>query len=206
MRRALSERLSRLRFELEVAHNLRRDTSPPLPARFRHFGERSVIVPPARVSHPEFITIGDEVVLHEHAWLAVYDAHDDIVPNLSIGSRTRIGRFAHIACVGDVHIGEDVLTADMIFIGDTHHGFTDAAPISRQPMAAPKPVVIDRGAFLGIRSTVLEGVTIGENAYVAAGAVVTTDVPPRTVVAGNPAHPVKQWDASAAAWVKPGEI
>jgi acetyltransferase-like isoleucine patch superfamily enzyme len=199
---SVAERLARLRHELAVARDLRRHTSPPLPARFAHYGAGSVIVPPARVNNPDCISIGDGVVIHEHAWLAVYRKHGDLAPHLSIGDRTRIGRFAHIACVGDIRIGEDVLTADMIFIGDTHHGFDDAdEPISRQPMAVPKPVVIERGAFLGIRATVLEGVTIGENAYVAAGAVVTEDVEPRTIVVGNPARPVKRWDASADAWV-----
>ena len=202
MKPTITERLARLRVELVVARNLRRDTTPPLPARFAHFGPGSVIVPPARVTSPDCISIGAGVVIHEHAWLAVYRMHDDVTPRLEIGSGTRIGRFAHIACVGDIRIGEDVLTADMVFIGDTHHGFGDAAtPISRQPMALPKPVVIGRGAFLGIRATILEGVTIGENAYVAAGAVVTEDVEPRTIVAGNPARAVKRWDESAAAWI-----
>ncbi len=197
-----TERLARLRLELAVARGLRRDTSPPLPSRFAHFGAGAVIVPPARVNNPDCISIGDGVVIHEHAWLAVYRMHSALDPRLEIGSRTRIGRFAHIACIGDVRIGDDVLTADMVFIGDTHHGFDDLAdPISRQPMALPKPVVIERGAFLGIRATVLEGVTIGENAYVAAGAVVTQDVEARTIVAGNPARPVKRWDPSAEAWV-----
>lgn len=202
MKPPLTERLARLRIELAVARGLRRDTSPPLPSRFAHLGSRTIIVPPARVNNPDCISIGDDVVIHEHAWLAVYRMHADVTPRLEIGARTRIGRFAHIACVGDVRIGEDVLTADMIFIGDTHHGFDSGSePISRQPMALPKPVVIERGAFLGIRATVLEGVTIGENAYVAAGAVVTEDVDARTIVAGNPARPVKRWDASAEAWI-----
>lgn len=197
------ERLARLRHELAVARGLRRDTSPPLPSAFAHFGPNAVIVPPARVTNPASISIGEGVVIHEHAWLAVYAVHENVTPRLEIGSRTRIGRFAHIACVGDIRIGEEVLTADMIFIGDTHHGFDDdSRPISLQPMALPKPVVIERGAFLGIRATVLEGVTIGENAYVAAAAVVTEDVAPRTIVAGNPARPVKRWDAAAEAWVR----
>jgi acetyltransferase-like isoleucine patch superfamily enzyme len=200
----LSERLARLRHQLSVARDLRRHTTPPPPSAFAHFGSGSVIVPPARVNNPDCISIGDGVVIHEHSWLAVYAVHEGVTPRLEIGSRTRIGRFAHVACVGDIRIADDVLTADMIFVGDTHHGFADAAePIGRQPMAPPKPVVIECGAFLGIRATVLEGVTVGENAYVAAGAVVTEDVPPRTIVAGNPARPVKRWDAAADAWVRP---
>lgn len=202
-RAPFTERLGRLRFALQVARNLRRDNAVPPPHAFAHFGRASVIVPPARVANPQWIAIGDEVVLHEGAWLSVVRADSATVPRLEIGDRARIGRFAHIACAGEVRIGPEVLAADMIFIGDTHHGFADPArPVSHQPLAPPRPVVIERGAFLGIRATVLEGVTIGENAYVAAGAVVVDDVEPRTVVAGNPARPVRRWDPAAEAWVR----
>jgi acetyltransferase-like isoleucine patch superfamily enzyme len=68
-------------------------------------------------------------------------------------------------------------------------------------MTDPQPVRICRGAFLGIRSVILPGVTVGENAYVAAGAVVFDDVPPRTVVVGNPARAVRAYDPDAGEWV-----
>src|SRR5581483_11176218 len=100
-------------------------------------------------------------------------------------------------------IGEDVLTSERVFIGDTYHGYEDVSrPVIAQPMAPPEKVTIERGAFLGIGSIVLAGVTIGEQGYVAAGAVVTQDVPARTVVAGNPARPVKVWDDGAADWIR----
>jgi acetyltransferase-like isoleucine patch superfamily enzyme len=100
-----------------------------------------------------------------------------------------------------VSIGEDVLTADHVFIADTYHGFEQSGvPIMQQPMAAARPVAIARGAFLGIRAIVLPGVRIGENAYVGAGAVVHRDVPDRTVVVGNPARPVRTWDEARGAW------
>lgn len=201
----LAEQLGRLRFALQVARNLRRDNAVPPPGAFARFGRASVIVPPARVTNPQWIAVGDEVVLHEGAWLSVVQVDPDRPPRLEIGDRTRIGRFAHIACAGEVRIGPEVLAADMVFIGDTHHGFADPTlPVSRQPLAPPRPVVIERGAFLGIRAAVLEGVTIGENAYVAAGAVVVDDVAPRCVVAGNPARPVRRWDADAGEWVRRG--
>lgn len=201
----LAEQLGRLRFALQVARNLHRDNAVPPPGAFARFGRASVIVPPARVTNPQWIAVGDEVVLHEGAWLSVVQVDPDRPPRLEIGDRTRIGRFAHIACAGEVRIGPEVLAADMVFIGDTHHGFADPTlPVSRQPLAPPRPVVIERGAFLGIRAAVLEGVTIGENAYVAAGAVVVDDVAPRCVVAGNPARPVRRWDADAGEWVRRG--
>jgi acetyltransferase-like isoleucine patch superfamily enzyme len=180
---------------------LRHDLSPPPPEAYAAFGDGAVIVPPARVNNPDCIEIGEQTVLLEGAWLAVYPQDGMPRPRLRIGARTRIGRSCHIACVGSVSIGAEVLTADHVFIADTYHGFEQfGVPIMRQPMAPPKPVVVERGAFLGIRSVVLQGVTVGENAYVGAGAVVDRSVPARTVVVGNPATPVRTWDASTQAW------
>ena len=54
-----------------------------------------------------------------------------------------------------------------------------------------KPITLRRGAWIGARAIILPGVTVGEGAVVASGAVVTKDVPPRTIVGGNPAKPIK---------------
>jgi acetyltransferase-like isoleucine patch superfamily enzyme len=178
-----------------------RDTTPPPPEAYGAHGRNTWVVPPARVTCPDRIFLGDEVVILEHSWLSVVRAVDGVEPRLTIGDRTRIGRLAHIACVGEIEIGPDVLTAERIFIGDTYHGYEDAArPVLEQPMAAPEKVVIGAGAFLGIGAVVLMGVTVGEGAYVAAGAVVTADVEPRTLVVGNPARAVKRWDDAAGGW------
>jgi acetyltransferase-like isoleucine patch superfamily enzyme len=180
-----------------------RDLTPPDPSAYGAHGERTWVVPPARVTAPERIFLGDDVTILEHAFLSVAAAVPGIVPTLRIGDRTRIGRFAHIACVGEVEIGPDVLTSDRVFIGDTHHGYEDPAqPVVAQAMASPQRVHIERGAFLGIGSAVLMGVTIGEHAYVGAGAVVTEDVAPRTVVVGNPARAIRRWDDASASWVE----
>ncbi|MEY2565783.1 MAG: hypothetical protein QOE35_312 [Actinomycetota bacterium] len=200
--RRATAKASRLRDELALTRRVARDLRVPPPSAFAAFGDSSVIVPPARVNGPQCITVGDGVVLLEGSWLAVFPQPGYPAPRLTIGDRTRIGRSCHIACVGEVTIGEDVLTADQIYIADTYHGFEQPGrPIAQQPMAPPRPVVIERGAFLGIRSVVLQGVTVGSNAYVGAGAVVTEDVPPRTVVVGNPARVVRRYDETSARWV-----
>ncbi|MDY6950048.1 MAG: acyltransferase [Thermodesulfobacteriota bacterium] len=59
------------------------------------------------------------------------------------------------------------------------------------------PVLIKRGVFLGARSVILPGVTIGEKSVVGAGSVVTRDVPPNTIVAGVPAKAIRSTDAGA---------
>ena len=186
----------------KLAATTARVLTPPAPSAYKSFGHGSVVVPPARVASPELIDIGDEVVIHEHSWLSVVAAVDGITPQLSIGDRTSLGMLCHIACVGNVEIGPDVLTAPRVFIGDTYHGYEDVhRPIIDQPTAEPRKVTIGRGAFLGAGAVILRGVTIGDGAYVGAGAVVTRDVPPRSVAIGNPARVVRRFDDATAEWV-----
>ena len=172
------------------------------PDDFASFGARSWIAAPAVVKSPGRISIGDDVQVFPRAWLSVVEEHlgTRYEPRLTIGDRVKLGHDLVIACIGEVVIEDDVLVSDRVFIGDTSHGFSDPdTPVHAQPMTPPKPVRIGRGAFLGVGSIVLGGVSIGPNGYVAAGAVVTKDVPARTVVAGNPAVPIKKWDGRA--WV-----
>jgi len=201
--KGMRSRLSDIRRSRQAATATVRSLTPPPPSAFAAFGKGSWIVPPARVSTPGAISIGNRVIIHEHAWLSVVAAVSGITPSLRIEDGCSIGRLCHIACVGEVVIEEEVLTADRVFIGDTYHGYEDPhLAILDQPMAHPRPVRIGRGAFLGIGAIVLPGVTVGEQAYVAAGAVVTGDVAARTMVLGNPARTVRRYDPERG-WMSP---
>lgn len=174
-----------------VAKQARHDTTPPPPRAFARFGSGSVLVPPTRVTLPELVSIGDGVVILEGCWLSVVHAHPEIVPRLTIGDGTRLGRGLSIACIGEVTVGPDVMASDDVFIADCYHDYRDPhTPILYQPMSMPEPVEIGAGAFLGAESIILPGVRIGAGAYVGEGAVVTRDVPAGAVVFGNPARVV----------------
>ena len=189
------------RYRRRVAAHAALDTTPPDRASFGAFGERTVVVPPARVATPGRIFLGNDVTILENSFISVVAAVPGVVPKLTIGDRTQIGVQAHIACVGEIEIGPDVLTAPRTFIGDTYHRYQDPdLPVIKQPMATPAKVVVGAGSFLGIGSAVLRGVTVGEHAYVSAGAIVTRDVEPFTVVAGNPAVAVRRWDPDTREW------
>lgn len=173
--------------------------APPYAA----LGAGSFVAPGASITCPHRVEIGSGVTIMPGAWLSVVEEHlgRRYEPRLRIGDRAWLGRDIVIACMGLVEIGADVLTADRVFVGDTYHGYRDPQrPIAQQAMSEPRPVRIGAGAFLGVGSIVLPGVTIGENGYVGAGAVVTSDVPARAVVAGNPARVIRRWDDAAGAW------
>jgi acetyltransferase-like isoleucine patch superfamily enzyme len=199
LRRRAGEERARRRTAADTARVL----SPPAPSEFGAYGRNTWIVPPARVSLPSSVFLGDDVTILERSFLSVVAAVPGITPRLTIGDRTSIGAQSHIACVGEIDIGPEVLTAARIFIGDTYHRYEDPSmPVLDQPMATPEKVTIGRGSFLGIGSAVLMGVSVGEHAYVAAGAVVTADVEPHTLVVGNPARPIKRWDPSREEWLR----
>ena len=75
-------------------------------------------------------------------------------------------------------------------------------PICKQPIIHKGPIIIKKGSWLAFGCHILSGVTIGEHSVVAANSVVTKDVPPYSVVAGNPARIVKQYDFEKKKWVR----
>jgi acetyltransferase-like isoleucine patch superfamily enzyme len=166
----------------------------PPPSAFASFGEGSVIVPPARVEAPEFIHIGDRVIIHEDAWISAQTGKNDSLPSLSFGSDTRIQRFVKIICHGSITIGRGVLIADRVYISDVEYvpGYRRVDNCGR-PMTEPLPIAIEDGAFIGMGAVVKPGVKIGKFAYVAVNSIVTEDVPERTMVVGAPARAVRRW-------------
>jgi acetyltransferase-like isoleucine patch superfamily enzyme len=94
-----------------------------------------------------------------------------------------------------VEIGDELTGGALVTIYDTHFH-----PIEEGTPTKVAPVRIGRNVWLGHACTILPGVTIGDHAVVGSGAVVSRDVPPRTLVAGNPAKPVRELEASDGWW------
>jgi acetyltransferase-like isoleucine patch superfamily enzyme len=173
--------------------------------RFARIGPGTTLARPSIVDHPERVRLGAGVSLGPHAWLAlVVERHVQVTqetvvaqrfePWLTIGDRTRFGRDLTVACCAEVTIGADVVGGDRILLADTYHDYRDpSTPISAQAMAEPRPLRIEDGAWIGTAVVVNRGLTIGAGAVVEHGSVVTSDVPPRAVVAGDPARVVRTW-------------
>ncbi|TPG44230.1 acyltransferase [Roseomonas nepalensis] len=92
---------------------------------------------------------------------------------------------ANISVSGSLTIGHDVAIAENVTIWDA-----DGHAIEGRP-TGPQPVVIGNHVWIGLNATILKGVTIGDGAVIAAGAVVTRDVPAGMLAAGVPARPVR---------------
>jgi len=106
---------------------------------------------------------------------------------LSFGDDVDVGEFCVLRASGGLTIGCRVLVAAHAVI--TTRGHPEALP--RWGHVVDAPVAIEDDVWIGAGAIVLPGVTVGEGAIVAAGAVVTRDVPPRTIVGGVPAERIR---------------
>jgi lipopolysaccharide O-acetyltransferase len=198
-------RAVRRRRDQRWLHRLVRDTEaallPPAPWAFHRFGASSVIVPPARIQGAEFIEVGDGALIHEHVWFEVQSREGQPTPQLVIGDNAMLNRFVKIVCLGSVTLGRRCVLSDRVYISDVEYvpGHAGVAPMQR-PLTDPLPIVIGEGAFLGVGTVVKPGVTIGEFAYIAAAAIVTNDIPPRSLAIGVPARVVRQYDERTGQW------
>ncbi len=107
--------------------------------------------------------------------------------NLQFGTFVAIDDDVNLYCVDKIIIGTKVAISREAFLCTASH---DISIASRPLITAP--IIIDDGVWIGARATILPGVHIGEGAIVAAGAIVTKDVEPWTVVGGNPAKFIKK--------------
>lgn len=116
----------------------------------------------------------------------------------NFGRFIQLGRnvFINHACsfldLGGITIEDEVMIGPRVNITSENH----SVEVARRKTLVPGAVVIKRNAWIGAGATILPGVTVGENSVVAAGAVVTKDVPANTVLAGVPAKMIKQIEAS----------
>lgn len=120
------------------------------------------------------------------------------VGDVLIGNNTRIGIGNTV--IGPVKIGNDVILAQNVVISGLNHGYQDVnTPIKDQPVITSEVTVEDE-AWIGANSTIVAGVTIGKHSIVAAGSVVTRNIPPFTVAGGNPARIIRQYNEQTGDW------
>lgn len=146
---------------------------------------------------PHGIEIGENTIVMHGAILHVYNFRDLPNAGIKIGKDSLIGEYSVIRGQGGVTIGDRVYTSPFTQIIAVNHVFDDPQrPFVEQGITA-EGIVIEDDVWLGASCVVTDGVRIGKGAVVAAGAVVTKDVPPHTVVAGVPAKVLKTIDGQS---------
>ena len=140
---------------------------------------------------PQGIFIGDHTFVMHGSELHVYNFRDLPSAGIWIGSNSYIGESCIIRGQGGVRLGDSVLLAPGVQILAVNHLFDDPSrPVIQQGITA-QGVTVGDGAWIGAGAILLDGVTVGKGAVVGAGAVVTQDVPPHTLAVGTPARVVR---------------
>jgi len=153
---------------------------------YQQRGRESVVHRSVRMDTPPYrrFSLGERSVIESFS--CINNAVGDVV----IGHHTRIG--LHNTIIGPVTVGNHVNLAQGITVTALNHNFADASLRIDEQGVSTLPVTIEDDVWIGANAVVLPGVTVGTHSVVAAGAVVSRDVPPYSLVAGVPAKVIKK--------------
>jgi len=148
---------------------------------YQHRGRGSKIYGSVRMDTPPYrrFSLGRRSVVESYA--CINNAVGDVI----IGDHTRIG--LHCTIIGPVNIGNHVNLAQGITVTALNHNFADGELRIDQQGVSTQPVSIGDDVWIGTNAVILPGVTIGKHVVIAAGAVVTKDIPDNSLAMGVPA-------------------
>lgn len=155
---------------------------PVLRAGFARVGVGTVVMAPSMLQGVHRIALGDGVLMRDGGWLATEGEH----ARIEVGDGCYLGHRVHLHSIDPVRIGDRCVLADNVMVTSTDHD-----RVVRSSVHGTGPVDIGDDVFIGQNAVVLGGVTIGDGATVAAGAVVVRDVAAGAVVGGVPARPLR---------------
>lgn len=152
---------------------------------YQHRGRGSKVYWSVRMDTPPYRRFS----LGRHSVVESFSCINNAVGDVTVGDYTRIG--LHNTVIGPVAIGSHVNMAQGVTVTALNHNFRNPSKFIDQQGISTRIVTIGDDVWIGAGAVVLPGVTIGPHSVVAAGAVVTRDVPPCSLVAGVPAGIVK---------------
>lgn len=120
-----------------------------------------------------------------------HNFHCDLGSNIHVGDNFYAGFNCTILDMAEVRIGNNCLIAPNVGIYTAGHNIN---PIDRYKTGYAKPIIIGHNVWIGGHCVIIGGVKIGDNSIIAAGSVVTKDVPENSIFAGNPAKKIRDID------------
>jgi acetyltransferase-like isoleucine patch superfamily enzyme len=140
----------------------------------------------------EGIQLGNRVTIGKYAVIRPSNLYGGAIgAGLIMGDHSNIGPFAYVGCSGLIRIGNNVMISPRVSLYAENHVIAGINIPMKEQGVTQKGIVIEDDCWIAANSIILDGVTVGRGSVVAAGAVVTRDVPPYSVVAGVPATIIK---------------
>lgn len=136
----------------------------------------------------------------DHSGVEAFSTINNGVGDVFIGHHSLIGLSNVI--IGPVSIGNHVILAQHVVLSGLNHSYEDITTPIRSQGTITRPIRIEDECWIGANVVVTSGVTVGFHSVVAAGSVVTKDVPPYSIVAGNPARLIRQYNPESQQWEK----
>jgi len=150
------------------------------------------------------VSLGNSVSLREYAWLSVATEDPTGEPTIVLEDNCHIGFGSIITAKNRVHLERDVLVGQMVLIVDHNHAYEDITmPIVGQGITEGGTIRIGQGTWIGHGASIIcprGELKIGRNCVIAANAMVMRSIPDYSVVTGNPATIIRQYDPERGAW------
>jgi acetyltransferase-like isoleucine patch superfamily enzyme len=137
------------------------------------------------------LTLEDYSWIGSHSQIKVSFTWNAPGKYIRIGKHVGIGEFAHLGGAGGLEIGDDCIIGPYFSCHPENHNFSDLRNVIREQGVNQQGIKIGKNCWIGAKVTILDGVTVGDNCVIAAGAVVTKSMPANAVIGGVPAKVIR---------------
>jgi acetyltransferase-like isoleucine patch superfamily enzyme len=163
--------------------------------------------------HPQLISVGRSVIIEDYVFMDALSKKGiqlgnnatiakfstiqctGVIQNLgvgvSIGDNSAVGAYSFIGGQGGIVIGSNVIMGPRVNLHSENHSYQSTSTLIRLQDVTRQGIILEDDCWIGAGSVILDGVHIGRGCVVAAGSVVTKDVPAYSIIAGSPAHILK---------------
>jgi acetyltransferase-like isoleucine patch superfamily enzyme len=172
--------------------------------RLGTFGTGTRVDLPREINNPKLIHVGARThIRHSSIINAISEyAGAKYNPIICFGDDMYIGRHCQFHAIDSIKIGRGTVLSDFVYMSDNSHGFIPSrGQIMEQSLSSKGPINIGNNCFIGIGTTILANISLGDWCVVGARSLVTTSFPAYCMVAGNPARIIKKFSADKNSWV-----
>ena len=150
----------------------------------KHAGKNLIIAENVKICEPELVSIGDNVTLYHGVYIQPSGKE------ITIGSNTHFAPYSVL--YGPLSVGDNCAIAAHVVLASVAHSLADPdIPFNKQPVDQ-REIIIEDNVWIGANAVITPGITIGTGSIIGAGAVVTKDVPPYSVMGGVPARLIRK--------------